>query len=192
MAGWVCMHLMGAGRFAREWRRPAERRLLTARLSGHRLMINGNAFSLLLSLVAARSADPKPRPTRRAQASEHERSEVITEGNRTSRVAAEPSATRMRRSWAASSRPGRSVRIVREATSLSDRTSFACWSRGGFPRGGGNRRPRHLRLSTDIGTPTEVDTCDGALRSWPRLLQRHSSVRQRPLPVVDWWHRTVR
>src|SRR5258707_7037114 len=62
---------------------------------------------------------------------------------------------------------------------------------GGPARCGGNRRPRHVRLSIDIGTPAEVNTCDGALRSWPRPLQRHSSVRQRPLPVVDLWHRTV-
>jgi hypothetical protein len=40
--------------------------VLTARLSGHQLMINGNALSSLLSLVAAMSADAKPRPTRRA------------------------------------------------------------------------------------------------------------------------------
>ena len=64
---------------------------------------------------------------------------------------------------------------------------------GGPARCGGNRnrRPRHVRLSIDISTATEVATCDGALRSWPRPLQRHSSVRQRPLPVEDWWHRTV-
>jgi len=66
--------------------------VLTARLSGHQLMINGNALSSLLSRW------PRCRPTRNRgvrggpQVGEHERSVAITGGNRTARVAAEPSA----------------------------------------------------------------------------------------------------